>query len=897
MSDDYLMRIFRAIESIIEIKQIKELDEQIIDDVFDFIMPQVEAKKLTNQEINLIKNMVMHNYQIRHAEGTLILNDYEHESWYLDNIDDYGKDHWFAYEDFLIRKEKFPPKIVDGIGENASQLVNSLGNPSSKSPFLRRGLVLGDVQSGKTSNYLGLINKAVDAGYEIVILLTGISEVLRQQTQIRVEEGFIGIDIIEKKPVGVGMLDGHNVISHTSRKKDFTGESDITTSLKLTDGNKYIFVIKKNVSILRKLKDALEKLNTSPLKPQIDRSLLLIDDEADNASINTNKLEYDPTKTNGLIREILNLFTKSNYVGYTATPFANVFIDPETDDEMFGHDLFPEDFIFLLDAETNNDYFGPQKMINSKDQFVRFIEDYYENEHIFSYKHKKEWVGEEFFESLTTAIYTFLIAILISETKINGPKHKTMLVNVSRFINVQYQIQKIIQKIIDKAYEDLSLHLHLDDSRALRNKTVQRLHEVWKDEYEEDISWIEVKRNLSNVAKKVRVVRVNSSKDSESLDYNDDSEGLAVIAVGGLALSRGLTLQGLIVSYFFRNTSTFDVLMQMGRWFGYRRGYEEICRLWITEESFSWYNEIYLSTKELKNDIREMRLRNKKPRDFGIRVRNNSNELNITSGNKMRAASKKIERINFYGEFFENPYIEKKMQKIKDNYHFVQDFAKVLNNRDDDVSNPYFRDIDWVRIVDFLKLVNIYEKSYKFDVRQITDFMKNTLVNDYQKWDVLFMQGEKNDNIAIELTDDLTIIPVKRQFDIVDNEFLRIMKQRTRIGSPTDTKFGLDEKTIERINQNEKKKTQDYLIEGRNPLLIIYLINLTYENSDLNKKMFIENLEENQAFVVGFSVAFPKNETYERGNEPDYIQYHVNNKANYFMQQLILEEEDDDLYE
>ena len=127
-----------------------------------------------------------------------------------------------------------------------------------------------------------------------------------------------------------------------------------------------VFVIKKNKSILNNLIRWL-KSNNADTRGVISKSLLLSDDEADNASVNTNDPEKDPTAINKAIRELLKLFRQSSYLGITATPYANIFINPDNEDEMRGDDLFPRDFIYALSPPTNyigaEDIFGVMKRI------------------------------------------------------------------------------------------------------------------------------------------------------------------------------------------------------------------------------------------------------------------------------------------------------------------------------------------------------------------------------------------------------------------------------------------------------------------------------------------------------------------------------------------------------
>ena len=332
---------------------------------------------LSKEEREYFLKNIESNYSVYQEEGSVILGDYEHDyEWFneLEKSDGYEAYFWQRYRDFLRKQKNFPPRVLDNLENNTlKNLMSYIGNPNQDARFSIRGLVVGDVQSGKTSNYIGLITKAADAGYKVIFVLTGTIESLRKQTQQRIEEGFIGYDSLNGVDVGVGR--GKILpISYTSRAKDFTGTDYLNTSYKITDSKEpVVFVVKKNLSVLKKIFSTLKKINTHFEGEKINRSLLMIDDEADNASINTNKKDEDPTKINEMIRKILSLFEKTSYIGFTATPFANVFINYNTEDEMLGNDLFPRDFIYSLESPSN--YCGSRKYFVEHNNALKYIEE------------------------------------------------------------------------------------------------------------------------------------------------------------------------------------------------------------------------------------------------------------------------------------------------------------------------------------------------------------------------------------------------------------------------------------------------------------------------------------------------------------------------------------------
>ena len=368
----------------LSLSQGKELK---LEDIDSYINQAVILSKLDCDEAAKTRLFIdmEYEYKIVHNKGQAIFNDYgEKREWYS-NLKIQDNFFWSRYKDYLINHSsisRISINLLDDI--TLPDIMNCLGNPNEAldKPRLRRGLIIGDVQSGKTATYTGLICKAADAGYKVVILLTGITENLRRQTQERIDEGIVGITLkkegkIEKYPrVGVG-LDNKQIkaTSVTSTLNDFVGNCNKIT-MSLANNSLVLFVIKKNVSVLQRLFNWLREQNIDPVKGYVDVPMLLIDDEADNASVNTRKDETDPTRTNKLIRQICNLFMNSTYVGFTATPFANVFIDPDSVDAMQHADLFPEHFIYALEAPSN--YVGADKIFYPEGTFyhnLRYITD------------------------------------------------------------------------------------------------------------------------------------------------------------------------------------------------------------------------------------------------------------------------------------------------------------------------------------------------------------------------------------------------------------------------------------------------------------------------------------------------------------------------------------------
>ncbi|RYE37977.1 MAG: endonuclease, partial [Sphingobacteriales bacterium] len=412
----------------------------------------------------------------------------------------------------------------------------------------------------------------------------------------------------------------------------------------------------------------------------------MIDDEADNASVNTNPKKA--TAINASIRNLLKVFPRSSYIGFTATPFANVFINPETTSDMLGDDLFPRDFIYTLDAPTN--YFGASKIFGDKADPKHLI-SINDAEHIFGEiskddntitsdiaKLKNDSIVSEIPKSLVTAVQCFLLVNAIMDLRNNSQKHRSMLVNVSHYTNIQNQVADILDGVLRRMQEDIRHYSMLEDIDSQKNSTMSDLHFLFETEYlSSGATWDEIKSVLASSSIPVQLCTVNQKLGSANLDYSLYKEnGLRTIAVGGNSLARGITLEGLCVSYFYRRTQMYDALLQMGRWFGYRKGYEDLFRIWISDASSDWYSYISVASDELRDSIRQMQNSRLKPVDVGLRIRAHPEALLITARNKMRDSEVITGSINLNNELKEATRLSSESDVILGNYVKTEQLAQ-----------------------------------------------------------------------------------------------------------------------------------------------------------------------------------------------------------------------------
>lgn len=914
--------------STIEFMQ-KQLGIEVTEDnLLDLIESQLRTYGLEYDEddVKAIQRSLESRLLIKHTTGISIDNDSKIRNWYssIHIENDY---FWSRYKNYLTRDMKLDPKSIDVLdNKTLVDLMNYVADPrkDSTEKALRRGLVIGDVQSGKTSTYTGLICKAADAGYNVVILLTGVTETLRKQTQERIEEGVIGRSVkIEKiggkpqriiKPVGVGKdNEPSKAQALTSIENDFkTDKTDIILSLQ--NMNLLVLVIKKNVTVLQRVLDWLKGNNLDPIDNKIHCPMLLIDDEADNASINTKKDLYNPTKTNALIRSLCEIFERTTYIGFTATPFANVFIYPDTEEQMANADLFPEDFIYVL--PTPSSYIGAKDIygngrysywLNMTDDIIEpsfeTLDEEFRNgidkdTRLLYYKHAKTWRGT-LPDSIKDAVCTFILSNAIRILRNDEEQPTTMLINVSRFVDVQNYVKEEIEKILQQIKRFIKFDLSDNLVANEKSKVYLLLKRNWEEQYSYlDYDWSDIcKRNiLFKASDKIETRVVNGSKMSQKIDY-EETPNASIIAIGGIALSRGLTLKGLCVSYFYRNTNTFDVLMQMGRWFGYRYNYDDLCKIWTSKETCGFYKEISDSTEELKGDLKIMHRIHKTPREFGIRVRKESQELQITAANKMRHSFDHEEIVNIYGNLFETPYVDANLDHQKSNLENIKAFITKANQAGYTFDSEFnkekgvrvIKNIPSGFIADLIAEAHIAPHK-RFDKLQMYKHITESFGNSL--WDVLFVSGDSS--ISVSLSDDvLPLHAVQRDYSLKNDKVLNIGNRGKLSGTAEGAKVFAKKDSLRKLvkDRYDKDKTDEdkskelpasawfehLFMDERNPLLSIFIIDLEYQDqSSSNRKKDNGDYKStyDHKLVVGYSLGFPNtHDDSERKNKHYTMNY------------------------
>jgi hypothetical protein len=755
--------------------------------------------------------------------------------------------YWSRYQQYLLA-QNWSQRVVNSLFEVTDKILDRLGDPVSRDGWPRRGLVIGDVQSGKTANYTGLICKAADAGYRVIILLTGTLESLRRQTQGRLDAGFVGIDsalaikrVRQRKEIGVGRIDARRVAGvFTSTGQDFRSSSMEMLGFRLDMINEPILlVVKKNKRILENLTKWLVDHNAQG-EGKIDSPLLMIDDEADNASVNTS-VASTPPAINAAIRNLLKIFPRSSYVGFTATPFANVFIHPDSTDAMFGDDLFPRDFIYALDPPTN--YVGAARIF-SEDSGLDLIREIDDADAAFPARHKGTHQVTELPPSLLRAAACFLLANAVMDVRGDGPRHRSMLVNVSHYTLVQEQVRQQLFDWLQGVREEIRNYASLSVEEATARPELARLRQLYDREYASaDFPWARIQPALAAAALPVEVRSVNQRTGAASLDYDQYRDGgLRVIAVGGNSLSRGLTLEGICASYFWRGTKMYDALLQMGRWFGYRDGYLDLCRLWMSVASEDWYAHISAASEELRQTVKRMQIAHQRPTEFGLKVRDHPDALLITAANKMRHTKQIVKSVSVSGGLIETYRLHSSPQGLDSNLAAMRSFVALLEQQvgAPDVSrfsNPIWRRVPAQLIADFVRQFSGHPALLNYQADSIADFIARAAAPCLLEWDVVIPKGDATRADGSPAESPIGSRAVRQQKRRVEedreNRSLLISGRQMRVGSRGIESEGLTDDLVQAAKdafaqapENAGKTTSDaaYRLERERPLLMLHLI-------------------------------------------------------------------------
>jgi hypothetical protein len=955
------------------LRNIKNPTTQDINDSIDNILKIFPA--LISERESLF-NYLSATFSIFSENYRILDTDEGYKPWLKNRKKDIQWPFWNRYSNYL--RKKIDPDTINKLDNLTDDILDRITNPSISGPWDKRGMVVGQVQSGKTGNYIGLINKSADAGYKLIIVLAGMHDSLRSQTQIRIDEGFLGFNsqrslhYSNTNKIGVGFYNpiddstGNpldlpaNALTSSHLNGDFNRKVAQSAGIHLRSSDPIVAVVKKNGSILKNLISWLAVWGDKQSDGKIlirNIPFLLIDDEADNASINVSAEKV--SAINGFIRALLSLFEQSAYIGYTATPFANIFIpileqktvkglDITIKDYEFvvGQDLFPKDFIINIPAPSN--YIGPAKVfglpsLTSSDKaedplpVIRMVKDYdifnasdskeqnqnlnYGIENVFATtksfvpdKHKKnDPLPDELPNSLCYAIKCFVLSSAARRFRKQINVHNSMLIHISRFIVWQDRIATLVDaelKFYQKQIEFKSGNL-LQELKTIWEKdfvptTSMIIHDqhIHTDTEVTVISWEEVEKEIFAAISKIEVRAVHGDKNIAGLSYHNispldyfvnEQQGnyLSVIAVGGDKLSRGLTLEGLTVSYYLRASKMYDTLMQMGRWFGYRPGYVDLCRIFTSDELTRWYKHITIASEEMRRDFDYMFLLKKTPKEFGLKVRTHPGVLKITAANKFRY--KKIMFLSYSGELEQTYQFKIDGQNFINNYNALIDLISGIGNPVDKPLNSFNsrQKLVWQSKNNFNHITSFLLK-YKIgqeviDTNKIVDYiMAQTRMGNLINWTIAVINnsGANAENEftipglsdKIGLTDRTNISKDPEQYEVAKynitdhrHELIDLSQSQVDMALAQTKEDNKADGNVDDIELPSRKRIK-WGRTSTNGLLIIYPLNnnCQFILDPLTKPKTIGRKLISKVPIIGIAISFPEIDNDEK------IEYAVN---------------------
>ena len=852
--------------------------EKIINEFIKQIKDQVKARQISIEEAsNNLKIFCINNEEssecLKKAQlilmresakiktATAVINAKQKDYWYISGE---GDEIWSKYKNYLIEKKKWESENIEQLDMESTSIINELLNPISEKDERIQGLVLGYVQSGKTSNMAGIIAKAADSGYKFIIIFAGLTDALRRQTQIRIEN-----DVTNHSKERWHWL--------TDQNDDFIASPQPlpNTANRVTK----ICVIKKNVNILQRLLEKINQLTTSRVRKM---PTLIIDDECDQASLNTREnrdIAGDISWTNKLIKDTLLALKKVSYVGYTATPNAPFLTSPQSAD---GTDnLFPKDFIVPLKEPKN--YFGVNKLFHNEENneceyelpFIRRIEE--EEVSILQPPSQKERFNfrPELTNSLRNACDYYLLALSARACRKNDSEHCCMMIHTSRYTEMHDAFLPLIQgEWLKPIVRDLNEN---------KKSTLKRLESLWEQELlDESIrlelncpksaeSFDDLKPYLLTQALTIEVLRENSNNENEEdrLDFERDT--IHAIVIGGDVLSRGLTIEGLLCSFFLRESSQDDTLMQMGRWFGYRKGYEDLPRIWMTYSVEYDFSKFIEKEDHMRRRIATMREQGLPPVEFPP-------EVAISKGRKPTAKGKISKRIETSsGMFYDRelwtlrfPLNQDKHKRNKEAVEkLIDDLMEESKYNFEKINDcNVIKNVDCKYIKDFIDNFYFFERETFGGLNKFIESESNNDPNHpLKKWNIGIMEGKGEGLINISSLRDIRTCIRTKVYDANSNNKEIYIKA---LMGPTDLLIDVDRKKFKEFeeenseyNKQKRELTRIYRrkIHGNRPLLIIYPISKDSKpnKNNQNRKALFENIdiEYQKHDIYGIVISFP----------------------------------------
>ncbi|MFD4727971.1 Z1 domain-containing protein [Streptomyces seoulensis] len=802
--------------------------------LLDTFPPSEAVKRL---EMLGVGGEVIGRIRERHEQQTIRIKELEEphavvlgnrDTWYTGPQD---KDKcWPAIVDLLRKDGWSEDPAIRSLDESSTRVVSLLNHPKESS-FSTRGLVVGYVQSGKTTNFTSVMAKAADRGYKLFIVLAGIHNGLRRQTQARLEQ-----QLVEPNPSLWSQL--------TMVEKDFTPQANPASYFGKSNRTHVLCVVKKNATVLRKLARWLEEASDYLQ----DCPALIIDDEADQATVATKSI-------NPLILDIMSNLPRSAYVGYTASPFANLLIDPSA------KDLYPRDFVVNLPKPAG--HFGTEVLFGRyalDGEDPEQVDDGYDMirsvplDDVARVRPESradiEGFEPDITDTLRRSIEYFWLVTAARRVRRTGNPHSTMLIHTSVNTAVHNSFRRPLEHLLGRTAASL-------DDTSFRS----RLRDLWEEETarvpadelgEKKVEFDELEPELPEVLRSCRIIMDNSSSE-DRLDYENGP--VVAIAVGGNTLSRGLTLEGLSVSYFVRAVSAYDTLLQMGRWFGFRNGYADLPRIWMTDELAEWFRHLATVETEMRRDIDTYMTEAETPLTFAVRLRTHP-ALRVTAAAKMRDAVTAAS--SYGGKRVQTHYFRTDAEWLRGNITAARDLVAAASQsavriEERQSEGRYvFRDVPHDVVTDFLSAYKFHEKSPENDADLITGYIRKRVkaADSLRRWNVAIVGNPGGESFL--LTDRVSVgLSTRARLAVTttDPHFADIKTLMSRRDAAVDLDGDTSKLTEKQIMDLRHARLPD------TGLLVLYPIDRTSTPSPTKKLRAPLNAEEH---VMGVGLVFPE---------------------------------------
>ena len=832
--DELVRRIHNALRSVTDLDAAVEDARQGLDTLAPGLSDSLSAELL---EARAVVERELEGIEILHRHTVLKTKPHWYRGPRPTDL------HWPAVRDYLLNVKDWPDRDIQGIDEASNEVVSMLGDPAEEQ-FSDRGLVVGHVQSGKTANMTAVAAKALDAGYDTVIVLAGLTNKLRYQTQLRLFN-----DLVSRNPINWQVLTPNEV------DRDFRAPPQGGFLAHVDKAQ--LAVIKKNVSPLRELKTAVER--TLPVVRSQLR-ILVIDDECDQASINSARDELDMTAINHRIRELLSLLPAVTYVGYTATPFANVLINPYRLEGQELDDLYPRDFITALPPPAS--YFGTERLfglpppdpddVQQDEEGLDMIRDVPEEEELLlqpQSRGERDTFQPVMTTSLEDAILYFLASCAARHSRGDEAKHMTMLVHTSAYVVAHERVATLIH-----GWVDVNRKRFVDRKSALG----RRIRDIWNSERARIPASLskappvlvdQVFEHLPTVLREIEFPVENGASD-DRIDYMGQPK--TYIVVGGSILARGLTLEGLIVSYFLRTANQYDTLLQMGRWFGYRLRYEDLPRIWMPEELRLRFRALAGVEQEIRDEIEQYRKQNLTPMDIAVKVRAIPG-MAVTAANRMRAAHRCA--VSYWGTHRQTfRFNHRDHRRLRKNWAAGAELvsrADALNLRvpaAEAGGRKLWRNVPLSSIQRFLNTYSVHETHADLSREMLLPFLEQDDER-LKSWNVGIVEAGQGPASQEPLGGAQTLRMVNRARLADTNAFADIKA----LMSKRDVLFDCEDATPEGQGWEHYKLAREECL-GEIPLLLLYPID---RNSSVQRRSNVRIKLDAKFDVLGYGIIFP----------------------------------------